>query len=278
MTNFRFQNWCRRAVSRIVLVQDRITVGRELYNHMEDQYEACLDRGSTPAEAERQALDSMGDPEELAGQLGIIHRPFEGLLLLVTRRVLRVLLVLLLFTTAAHLLVSYVLNHNYTQPVFQRYNPYTDTTVSDTVGEWHMTYRTAPNTADTSDGYTFTLTDAAQWHGIYIDSAGQLQEDDYFHFRITVTNPRPWAQYTDIVRWFRAEDSLGNTYYSAYEGGAASTLYLRGSIYHTGPMTYVCDMQLTDYVSQEAEWIDLHYDRAGRDIVLRIDLTGGSAS
>lgn len=42
-------------------------------------------------------------------------------------------------------------------------------------------------------------------------------------------------------------------------------------------MTCIYEMELTDFLSQDAQWIDLHYDRAGRDMVLRIDLTGGAA-
>ena len=37
-------------------------------------------------------------------------------------------------------------------------------------------------------------------------------------------------------------------------------------------------MWLSGYVSQEAQWIELRYQRAGRNLVLRIDLEGGEGT
>ena len=59
MTNFRFLKWCRDAVSRIVLPQDRITVEQELMGHLEDGYEYFRKQGFTPDDAEMLTLDSM---------------------------------------------------------------------------------------------------------------------------------------------------------------------------------------------------------------------------
>lgn len=71
-------------------------------------------------------------------------------------------------------------------------------------------------------------------------------------------------------------DDLGNYYCASYEA-APGVPAVQSSMYHTGPLTYLHDLYLTDYTSQDAQWIELHYDRAGRDLVLRIDLTGGDA-
>lgn len=276
MVNLRFQKWCREAVSRIVLVPDRITVGQELYDHMEDQYQNHLEQGHTPQEAETATLSSMGDPATLAPQLAAIHRPFWGQVLLVSQWILKVLLPVLALFFAGWLLVHYVLRP-FETPAFNRYNPYVDTFVSDSTGKVSRTLYISPNSSAVTDGYTLTVTDAALWHGVYTGADGQPKEEDYFHFRVAVTNPLPWAEYTDILRWFWAEDSLGNYYYASYENGASAAPSIRGSVYQSGPATCIYEMELTDFVSQDAQWVNLHYDRAGRDIVLCIDLTGGAA-
>lgn len=74
---------------------------------------------------------------------------------------------------------------------------------------------------------------------------------------------------------FWAEDSLGNHYYSAYECSGNTEPSVQGTAHQTKAMSRIWDMYLTDYVSQNAEWIEMHYDRGERDLVLRIDLTGG---
>jgi len=38
------------------------------------------------------------------------------------------------------------------------------------------------------------------------------------------------------------------------------------------------DLWLNNFSSQEAQWIELRYDRDGRDIRLRIDLNGGEGA
>lgn len=47
----------------------------ELRHHMEDQCRALEDGGTTPAEAERLAVEEMGDPEETGAALDALHRP-----------------------------------------------------------------------------------------------------------------------------------------------------------------------------------------------------------
>lgn len=47
----------------------------ELRHHLEDQCRALEDEGKTPAEAERLAVEEMGDPEETGAALDALHRP-----------------------------------------------------------------------------------------------------------------------------------------------------------------------------------------------------------
>ena len=83
-----------------------------------------------------------------------------------------------------------------------------------------------------------------------------------------------WSEQADIGRWFWAEDSAGNYYYSFYEA-YDSEKHVRGNNYRTGLFTETYEMWLSGYEGEDLQWVDLHYDRSGRDLVLRIDLTGG---
>ena len=274
MNNLRFQVWIRRAVSRIVLTQDRIRAGRELLDHMEDNYQEHLDRGMEPRDAEAWTLAAMGDADTVARQLGIIHRPFWGYCQKYSHRILVVIACLALVCLCGRIIAGLFFTDGYEQPAYVRYDPYRDSSAHDGVSKLERTFYSQPGDTVTSDGYILTLTEAALWHSAYTDTAGQPREQDRLHFRIRVTNPMPWAEHDDISRRFWAVDDLGNYYCASYEA-APGIPSVQSSIYHTGPLTYLHDLYLTDYASQDAQWIELHYDRAGRDLVLRIDLTGG---
>ena len=270
MNRMRFEPWVRRAVSKIVLPQDRIAAGRELLDHMEDHYDALTDSGVAPDTAAEQTIAAMGDSDAVALELGLIHRPFWGRLLLGSGRVLRGTLCLTLVCLAGFLLARYFFLGGYESPTYYRYDPYGVSYAFDNGGAMYRQTYSAPNVTARTDGYFFTVSDAALWQEV--STTGRVT--DKFYFRVQVRNPLPWADYDDILRWFWAEDSLGNRYYAAYETGGADVPSIQGSCYHTGPLTWNHDMYLTDFVSADAQWIELHYDRAGRDLVLRIDLEG----
>lgn len=268
MMRLKFETWVRRAVSRIVLPQDRITAGRELMDHMEDHYQDLLECNVEPETAAERTIAAMGDAGTVAEELGAIHRPFWGNVQRYSAKVLRVTAILTLFCMVGFLLARYFFLGGYEQPVYYRYDPYGVSYAFDNAGEMHRMRYSAPKVTARSDGYSFTVSDAALWQEVSTDGS----VTDRFYFRVQVRNPLPWAGHDDILRWFWAEDSLGNRYYAAYETGGTEVPTVQGSCYHTGPLTWNHDMYLTEFVSENARWIDLHYDRAGRDVVLRIDL------
>lgn len=71
-----FDDWCYHAVAEIRFKPDREAVFRELKNHLEDHYEYLLAQGTVPEKAMTLAMEAMGDPEEIAPQLGKIHKPW----------------------------------------------------------------------------------------------------------------------------------------------------------------------------------------------------------
>lgn len=269
MDVYQFKCWCEKAVSGILFPPDQKKVYRELMNHLYDHYDNLVEQGCDTETAQRVALEAMGDALAIAPQLAAIHRPFWGYFLRVTRMVL-----VLTACAAVLFLIPFLRYSDFSEPTYNRYDAYQDTYISDETGITERRFYAEPGQSAQSDGYRLTLTRAAWWHTDFADE--ESPELDSFHFQIEVFNPRPWAEPTDIPRWFWAEDSLGNHYYSFHEvGNYYQNPAVVGNSYHTGPFTYTHDMWLSNFCSQEAEWIDLHYYRSGRNIVFRIDLTGG---
>ncbi|MBQ9148859.1 MAG: hypothetical protein IJX69_04745 [Oscillospiraceae bacterium] len=268
-----FTQWCAEATAGIRFPPDREAVSAELRAHLDDHYDDLLAHGLPEEEARKQALAAMGDAKVIAPQLAAIHRPFWGYFLRATRAVL-------VLTLCAVLLcgILRIWNTKYDGPdYYHALDPYQSTSAEQDYATMSRLFYTEPQQSVQSDGYTLTLTRAAVWHIDYADVEYALRDCDTLYFQIEVFNPRPWAEHTDIVGWFWAVDSLGNTYDSDYLGIHNYAPYISGNRYHTAPLTYTHDMWISDYRSQDAEWIEFHYDRSGRDIMFRIDLTGGDA-
>lgn len=268
---YEFDNWCKQAVKGIKYPPDRKSVYTELYDHLEDRYGDFISQGFEKEPAVQETLTVMGDAKELSAMLAQIHRPFWGFLYSFSKW-------LLICATALMLLYMgiYLYHSNFsTSAADFAYEPYTDTSQTDEFGrKWERTLYTEPDAKASSDGYTFTITRAAQWQ-ITDTEVSERQDLSQLHFQLKVTNPCPWAVHTDIVRWFWAVDSLGNHYYSSYERNLSTDSAILVSYARTGLFTDSYEIFCDNYVSSDAEWIELHYDRSGRDIVLRIDLTGG---
>ena len=270
MTGKTFADWCDTAVAGIAFPGDRKQVRLELMNHLYDHYDDLVAQGVDRDTARTLALAAMGDAGEIAPQLAAIHRPFWGYLLKATR----ILLVLTLCAVLWCLWATHTPYANLRED--DAFWPYAETFRQDQYSNWNRVFHAEPNQSVECDGYTFTLTQAAVWHETYLGEP--REEQDHFYCRIEVFNPRPWATHTNIADWFRAEDSLGNTYDRFYKSIPNNAPFVVSSAYHTGPMTWTHEIYLNCYCSQGAEWIELHYDRSGRDIVFRIDLTGGDAA
>ena len=271
--NARFDWWCKTAVDQIRYGPDRQAVYDELYAHLEDRYDAELDRWETPEEAMEATLKAMGSASELGPQLAAVHRPFWGYVLNVTRWMIRCALVLLVLD-----LLAFVWNNRpsdtrtpwfYERPGEEMIHYW-----EDGAGESIRLLDYDPDSEDSSDGFHFDVTRAVM---VYSDFYDESEEDThYFWFRIEVTSVLLWDQIHEIPHHdFYAVDSLGNEYCSYNEDMYSYTPAVSGNLQQNHPFSYTMDMWLTNFHSEEAEWIEIRYDRDGRDICLRIDLTGG---
>ena len=274
MANFRFMKWCREAVSRIVLPRDRTPVEQELMGHLEDRYDYFRQLGYSPEDAELRALDSMGNPDEIAVELGRIHRPFWGRTAKVTRIVLIAVVIATVFTAFASLLKHYYFRHTFSNPTYEYYDPYSLEKANYKVGHGDRQFYAQPEVSFSSDGYTVTVTEAALWRNEQRNSAGIVEETHPLYLQLTVTTPLIWLEADTVSRWIWAEDDRGNRYAPPFESGPDATRILDKS-YRVNPWTSVHELVIWDLDAPDARWMELHYDRSGRNHTLRIDLTGG---
>lgn len=257
-----FYYWCRDAVSQIKYIPDRNKVYTELYTHLEDRYESFLAKGMSEKEAEQKALEAMGDAKELAPQLAAIHRPFWGYALSVIRVIAVIVLVI---TTGCG--IYYLVDQ---QPWY-----------TDTLRDWGqaqgmetLVYSGVSDAKDRMDGYTFRVTDVAVWRVTLDEPINGKDYQDYLYLRLDVRKPYPWAYGQEALEAMWAVDSAG-TYYDNVmrESTEPDGIKYMGIIQRQGDKIY--DLYFSS-VSEDLEWIELHYDRDGRNLVLRVDLTGGA--
>lgn len=244
-----FDDWCYHAVAQIRFKPDREAVFRELKDHLEDHYEDLLSQGNPPEQARKLAMEAMGDPEVIAPQLGEIHKPWLGYVYRTVKWI-----TIPLFAWAVFLLIAHSGSH---------FHALVSTATYDSLrAEGEGGYYCQPNVSDSSDGYRFKITEAA------VNAAGDTL---YLELQTTYW---PWMEDAAMLRYFWAVDSLGNRYASSVEApyDDVSRVKYSGGFYSQGFGS--SNLEITHFDSS-AEWVELRYDRDGRDIVLRIDLTGG---
>lgn len=247
-----FDDWCCHAVAQIRFKPDRQAVFNELKAHLEDHYDDLCNRGYSPEQARCLALEAMGSAEDIAPQLGHIHKPWLGYLYRIVKWI-----TIPACACALFLLIAFCGSHVHSLISTANYDSLR------TEGEGGSYFQ--PNVSDTSDGYRFTITEAA------VNAEGDTL---YLELQVTYW---PWMPQPGIANYFWAVDSLGN-YYACRKDvmydDVPKVAYM-GGFYSQGFDSN--DMEIRHF-DGSAQWVELHYDRDGRDIVLRIDLSGGAES
>lgn len=265
MSTFEFRRWCDRAVSGIVFPPDRQKVYRELMNHLEDHYDTLRETGYCEDIAVAMTVEAMGDALEIAPQLAAIHRPFWGKLLYATRAILVIAAIITVIP-----LLLYAWETVYYPPMWTDWNVFSEASYGGDTGRT-LLHLSEPDVRRTSDGYTFTLTNAVHW---YSEESGS----SCFFIYMEEFHPLPWAAHGEAGSWFWAEDNLGNQYACDYSRLAydTPTVYSKGS--QTSLFTCTYAMWINDHVPLDAEWIDIRYTRDGRNLAFRVNLTGGDGA
>ena len=264
MRSVYVERWCSVAVGSIRFAPDRREVYWELYAHMEDQYEELLAAGYTERDAEQEVTAAMGDPKETAAQLERIHRPFWGYALRAARWCLLIAAVLALVTVPRYVKKLEINDARYGEGLFRE-------TWSGKDGENRLVWYAEPGTKARCDGYTFTAARAAARS--YVGWDDHHLDGDFLVIEVKVFNPRPWAEPCGAMGAFTAVDSLGNVYYENDLYNADSGVPYLGCIWgRTGLLTWTWEVCFNGCQSHEAEWIELRYQKSGRDLRLPIDL------
>lgn len=275
MSKWKLTQWCVHATDQIIYPPDREAVQKELRDHLEDKFEGYSERGFSEEEAVAQILADMGSAKELAPILGEIHRPFWGYACAISGWMVKILAFMVLLLTI-RFCVNFAFDY-YSPITYQHFDPYSaeNPTISGTTRA--MVHYTEPTHTVYADGYWFSVEKAAQWHYTPDGTDPDLTDRDdlYFHLKVTWL---PWLLPSSAPDFFWAVDSEGNHYYSMYESYSGGSLPdMMGSPHRTWPFTCTYEMWIYDLIDPDAEWIDLHYDRSGRNLALRIDLKGGEA-
>lgn len=255
MISWKLEHWCVHAVEKIQYRPDRMAVYQELRQHLDDRCEDYLAQGLSNDEAIEKTLAGMGDPKELAVQLAAIHRPFWGYVYSIAKVLLIGILILSLvpfWRYTLHALDTYARSHA------QEWENILD-------DPWLLSY-TEPGTSANWDGYTFTVSRSA----ILADSSDENIR--HLQLELHIRHPYLWSAAPDIAPWIWAQDDLGNIYPCNAE--AIGKLYIYGRSESVSPLTTLYQMNIQE-IPAACRWIDLHYNRDGRNLVLRISLTGG---
>ena len=266
MEHWKLSQWCLHAVQKIKYPPDRDVVCLELRQHIDDRCESFLAQGMSAEDAVEKTLEVMGDPKAIAADLASIHRPFWGYAYSITKWLCRLAaagLVLLLFAQGLRMITE----DNYSAPDYSdaRFDPYSATSP---YGNQRILYG-EPGTTFTDSGYAVSLSRVSCWDG----PGGTL------YFQLKVTSLLPWADDPDFCYYITARDSLGNTYpfRDARDAAEDPDRIVNGTVYRTSVITWIYDAWLLVFDPEGVEWVELCCERDGRNMVFRIDLTGGDA-
>ena len=264
MLNSKFDAWCNAATAKIRYWGDRDAVSAELRAHLEDRYDALVEAGYSHAEATAKALEAMGDAKTIAPQLGKIHRPWLGWLLSIVRIVgLTALVGALVFGWYAgwDAFVSWYVSEKQEADLCSLVYDAND-----------ITYYDAPNVRDTMEGFDFCVREVA------LVPLDPRFNETQLHVMLEVSW-WPWSQGFSQTDYIWAVDSQGNYYkpdaLSAINEQGVSRLMVWGG-YNRGAWKMSYQVQVSHF-DPDAKWIELRYDRDGREMTLHIDLTGGGA-
>lgn len=261
--------WLDETLSHVRFRPDHPAIRRELMDHIQDRSDELVSRGLSREAADDRTLTAMGDPAEVGVLLDAAHKPLLGWLWKVSRWLAFIAILVVLWCVFLSGMFGYwdneVFNSNYL-------NPEIDTIHNEVYGEIHRTYYWEGDGKEAYwDRYTFRIEKAAVWDKGPYDLYGCLSVKGFL----------PWEDYLYLDEAY-AMDDLGN-YYPNFQSVHSGINWDVGRWLNLGwgngrgLTTWWYGFTISG-LAPEARWIDLHYDRAGQDIVLRIDLTGGEGA
>jgi len=265
MEHWKLTQWCTYAVSKIKYAPDRRAVYDELRQHLDDRCDDLLAQGMSKDEAADKAVEVMGDPRELAPLLAAVHPPFWGYACSITKWLMRIVAVVMIIS----LLVTGYRILNVRTTGSKLYNVYIEQSNSNIT---RILYA-KPNCSDSSDGYTFTVTRVAIQQDIHNNLNGTQTFIYDLYIEVEVTKPHIWAADCFGTNAFWAMDDLGNQYAGWYNDDSIKSMTCTTYTENHFVQYYNYNVTYVDFnPAEELSWFELRYDRAGRDVILHIEL------
>lgn len=247
--NKDFEAWCAEAAAQIRYKPDRKAVEAELMAHLEDAREAHIQSGDSPADARKKALASMGRAGDIAPQLAKLHKPWLGYLGTLAKLCAICALAFSLFRWSVSG-ISFA--HNWISAKHFDSLP---------ANYGELDHYAHPLVHDSTDGVYFEVAEA-----------GYRKLDKEFYFLLDIIYLK--EPDLNILAHIWAIDSNGNYYASRAEARYRDIPKVTSSGRSGSGLITHYSMKILDF-DCAAQWVELHYDRDGRDVVLRIDLSGG---
>lgn len=260
MLNSKFDAWCDAATAKIRYWGDRDAVSAELRAHLEDRYDALIEAGFSHTEATAKALAAMGSAKTIAPQLGKIHSPWLGWILGIVR---------LIGITAVGCAVI-IWFYSFPWDLGSVPQPARPVNLRSLINySWEMTDYEEPGGQAQWENYHMQVKEA-----LLITEVAYIGKPE-LNVLIEVTC-MPWETGFGAKEAVWAQDSQGNVYrplrYLGEQPDVPCVACRITSSGETGRFYLWCQFGNFD---PDAQWIELRYDRDGRNMVMRIDLTGG---
>lgn len=273
--NIRY--WLDRATKEIRFAPDRKAVREELHAHYEDRLEAGLARGLAEYDAKKAAVAGMGDPDELARELGRIHTPWWGYLWRASQWALVIAAVWLLLSFYGNR--EDILTPGYYTPAIpaQPGDSYTYTTAADTTRTVDILAAWEPKGSVKLRGYRLSAPVAWAEHWTSAPAGEEPREVYTLMVCLKSSTWRLWEP-SGGDQWMilnhAVTDSNGRRYLRENEE-PDNNLFC--STYYGGPATvwYEIDLEL-DAPEDIPAWLDIPVGYSGD--VLRLDLVNEEVS
>ena len=262
MNETNFTRWCREATWRIRYGPDRAEVYQELMDHLRDHRDALMAQGAAEEDAVMQAVEAMGSAKELAPQLAAAHRPYLGYTLTALKWLMVVLIVVSLIAAGT----------SGGGTMSQTSSQWLEDNTS--IGNYRRILYDEPMQSFSCDNYTLQIEKVALWTPI----SAEFGEDYAIYLQIRVMQP-PFTPKFNAWRYIGAEDSSGCIYIPLNDrswSGDFNKVSFGGMKYGVFSDTGILVLRNMD--GSDIEWVDLYYRRDGRDVSLRIDLSGGDGA
>lgn len=253
--------WLDKATAKVHFPPDRRQVRQELSNHIEDLREHYIEIGMDTEAAEAAAVEAMGKPEDIAEDLGRIHRAWPGYLWWVSRALLIATAVLCCGLMVFHG-ASSVWNR---LPGYGLYD-YLTWKFEGASGEPGQ-YELVPNGSVTTGGYTIRNTG-----GTMKRNSDPSREERHWSLFLDFHIDAGWRG--EELYWggnviSEIRDDAGNTYGS--QGGDSPKCWRSGSSSAVPLLGQKAAMELQD-VPEDAEWIEIDLGYGALRRTMHIDL------